>query len=327
MKYTKSLMQTSYRVIWLTQHFVGSFPILKKWRKSLGESLGRQYAKENTQKLIPVPELSANDLEQFIVDYRSKSIPVVFKGAAKNWEACKSWSPDYFSKEFPKEPVVLYDATVENRKAKNIGDTQVTTMDKFITQMQNGSSDYARFLPILDDHPELLNGFDFNWVKEAVNKKEANRKTQLFIGGDQTSTSIHSALGSNLFVQLYGRKKWYIYDTKYTPLLSPIVDRSIFFRSKSNAEKPSGEFAHAQGWEVTLEPGDILYNPPFFWHQTRNFGITIGVGIRWFSIPNMLKSSLSHLILTLTASNPSILGAKKLKGNFNKVYEQVLGKN
>jgi ribosomal protein L16 Arg81 hydroxylase len=135
---------------------------------------------------------------------------------------------------------------------------------------------------------------------------------------------MHCAIGSNLFVQVHGRKQWWIYSNKNSPLLEPLVDRSVFFRSQASGEKPEGNFKKADGWTVILEPGDVLYNPPFFWHQARNIDTTIGVGFRWFSLASILKVSPAQFLMTLTASNPSVREAKKLEGNFAKVYANLL---
>ena len=86
-------------------------------------------------------------------------------------------------------------------------------------------------------------------------------------------------------------------------------------------------YKKAKGWHVVLEPGDILYNPPFFWHEVHNLDITVGFGYRWFSVNEIVKSSMIKFILTLIATNPSIRQAKKLEENFAKVYDQVLSKS
>ena len=41
-------------------------------------------------------------------------------------------------------------------------------------------------------------------------------------------------------------------------------------------------FAHCPIFEVTLEPGDLLLNPPWWWHAVRNVSeTTVGVASRW----------------------------------------------
>ena len=70
----------------------------------------------------------------------------------------------------------------------------------------------------------------------------------------------------------------------------------------------------------------FLRNPPFFWHQVRGLDTNIGVGFRWFALESILKISPSSFIMTLTASNPSVRQANKVKHNFAKVYAELLEK-
>ena len=178
----------------------------------------------------------------------------------------EKWNPDYFASLYPKDPVILFDAAVESRKLSYTEgkETKTTSLFEFVKSMKNGSMDYARLLPILDQHPELLNDMGVEWLKSASNNRaKGSIKHQLFMGGPRTSTQMHCAIGSNLFIQIYGRKSGG-FTVINISLLEPIVDRSVFFRSKENGEKPEGKFQKADGWTVTLEPGDILYNPPFF---------------------------------------------------------------
>ena len=67
---------------------------------------------------------------------------------------------------------------------------------------------------------------DVDWLMSAANNGAREVKHQLFMGGAGTSTQMHCAIGSNLFIQIYGRKQWWIYSNKNSPLLEPIVDRS-----------------------------------------------------------------------------------------------------
>jgi hypothetical protein len=276
-----------------------------------------------------VPVMDGSNLKDFVELFRNKSHPVVLKNVASNWPLFEKWTPEFFAEQYPDDPVILFDAAVENSKlAYTEGkETKSTNLEAFIQSMRQGSKDYARLLPLLDQHPELLDDMDVEWLHAAANNgRKKSIKHQLFIGGPRTSTSMHCAIGSNLFIQVHGRKQWWIYPSTEAPLLEPIVDRSVFFRSHANSECPEGPFKKAQGWTVILEPGDILYNPPFFWHQVRGLDTNIGVGFRWFALESILKVSLPQFIMTLTASNPSVRQANKVKHNFAKVYAELLKK-
>jgi ribosomal protein L16 Arg81 hydroxylase len=323
-----------YNLLWLAEHFFYSKKA-NQARRKLGASLSKKIPEElgglgdHGENHIPVPVIDGTNIEEFIENYRDKSHPVVLKNVASSWPLFKKWNPDFFSNQYPEDPVILFDAAIENSKrAYTEGKkTKSVSLSEFIESMKNGGKDYARLLPLLDQHPELLEDMDVNWLRAAANNgSKKSIKHQLFIGGAGTSTSMHCAIGSNLFIQVHGRKQWWIYSNKNAPLLDPIVDRSVFFRSQVNSENPEDGFKKADGWTVVLEPGDILYNPPFFWHQARGLDTNMGVGFRWFSLASILKVSPAQFLMTLTASNPSVREANKVKHNFAKVYAELLEK-
>ena len=321
-----------YTLLWLAEHFFDSKKV-KQSRRKLGDSLSGKIPEElgelgeHGENHIPVPVIDGTNIKEFIKNYRNKSQPVVLKNVASSWPLFKKWNPEFFAKQYPEDPVILFDAAIENKDlAYSEGkETKSVSLSEFVESMNNGGKDYARLLPLLDQHPELLKDLDVDWLMSAANNgSKKSIKHQLFIGGAGTSTSMHCAIGSNLFVQVHGRKQWWIYSNKNSPLLDPIVDRSVFFRSQENSEKPEGKFKKADGWTVVLEPGDILYNPPFFWHQVRSIDANVGFGFRWFSLASILRVSPAQFLMTLTASNPSVREANKVKHNFAKVYAELL---
>ena len=315
-----------YNFLWLIEHF-SSLKSIEKKRLQISSKIASKITLDENERISNVNIETNINPRDFHKKYFHNPQPVVFKGAAKKWSAFNKWSPDFFKNKYGETKVILFDASVKSLDSNEISETSIVNFKKFIEMMQSGSKEYVRFCPILDKNPELLEHIDNNWLLNYSNSKSKGSKHQLFIGGKNTSTSIHSAIGSNLFVQIHGRKEWYIYDTFYNPLLQPKVDKSVFFRSNVSAKKPDNIFKKAKGWRVILEPGDILYNPPFFWHEVHNLDTTVGFGYRWFSFNEIIKSSLIKFILTLTATNPSIRKAKKLEENFAKVYEQVLSKS
>lgn len=314
----------TYSVMWLAEHFLYSKRIHNK-RTAYSSKIADRLPIPECQ-LLPMPEMKEFNLETFVNKYRNAGSPVVMRGAAKDWVACQKWNPNYLAQHYPEEQVILFDATIKDKSTPLRSEVEYKSLADFVEGMNKGSDEYARFLPMLDNNPELLDDFDRDFFKAAMGKRAKQEKRQLFMGGPRTSTSMHGALGSNLFVQVYGHKRWWIYSGKESSLLEPIVDHSFAMRSNVNAENPDGVFAKAVGWTVDLEPGDILYNPPFFWHQARSLDINIGIGFRWFDARAMIQSSKTQLLLTLTSTKPSLRKARKLEQNFAKIYAEILSK-
>ena len=65
-------------------------------------------------------------------------------------------------------------------------------------------------------------------------------------------------------------------------------------------------FEYIDRVHVELEPGDILYNPPYWWHAVKNHSDSIGVGYRWLAPFQSLRTSPIYFNLDLTVTNPPI---------------------
>lgn len=85
-------------------------------------------------------------------------------------------------------------------------------------------------------------------------------------------TSYHCANFNNLFFQIQGRKKWTFVDSRYNALMYPMfnpksMDVASFLTTIAinNTEIMSRYFPlykFAPKMVATLEPGDVLFNPP-----------------------------------------------------------------
>ena len=139
------------------------------------------------------------------------------------------------------------------------------------------------------------------------NKISSGKTFQVFIGGKGSKTSLHCATENNLFTQVFGEKHWYLYPPKNDFFLNPPITKSPYFYSNFNPEKPDyNKFPAARfltTFECVLRPGDILFNPPLWWHQVKNLNHSIGVGFRWFSPVNSIKASFTETLMTLLLLN------------------------
>jgi hypothetical protein len=56
------------------------------------------------------------------------------------------------------DPVILFDASIESKDLAYTDGKKTKTVSllEFVESMNKGGKDYARLLPILDQHPELL---------------------------------------------------------------------------------------------------------------------------------------------------------------------------
>jgi hypothetical protein len=127
-----------------------------------------------------------------------------------------------------------------------------------------------------------------------------------------------------LIVQTYGEKKWMLYPNYYSSVIDPSPIRNVYrgapYKLESGPfdpfnpsfETPYTLFKYIDGYSVHLKPGDILWNPPYWWHAVQNIGDSIGVGYRWLAPWQAIKMSPLYFFLDLCATNPPIWKTYKL---------------
>jgi hypothetical protein len=112
--------------------------------------------------------------------------------------------------------------------------------------------------------------------------------------GENTGTDMHCANNFNVFFQLKGAKKWRFVNPEYTPLVYPVVSRvNGYFGSFVNyhadeeqIEEVRRVFEHCPRFETVVQEGEVLFNPPFWWHSVSAVPETpgtISVSTRWGS--------------------------------------------
>ena len=280
--------------------------------------------KGSIQQIEKINDISDNDLKQ---NYIKRGIPVVLKGKAKNWKAIKKWSPDWLFDNFCNDKISLFDTTIKKNHAPDYNVNESTLKDVLNAIKSGDASKYSRFNRLLYNHPELLNHLDWKWLYNMRSTISSGKTFQVFIGGKDTKTTLHAASENNLFTQIYGKKHWYLYPPEYDIIFNPPITKSPYFHSLFNPEKADyKEFPHTKyitTWECELEAGDILYNPPSWWHHVTNTSDSIGIGFRWFSIKDSLKMSLTQTLLTLLSTNPPIWYAAKNRTDFAEIFRYM----
>ncbi len=313
-----------YGVFQFCDHFFGRKTLFKdrsKFYNNLAESL----KKKGEGKLIPIERRKDLSIEEFKKHYVKKGIPVVMEGVAKDQPCVQKWSPEYFKDLHGDDEIIL---VVPNSEK----DFEVITLANVIDNIKAGGKKYFRFYPLLARHPEHLKDFDYKWFKARKTRTIFKDAFQVFIGGEGTFSDLHNANPPNLFVQVYGEKKWFLYSHYYTSIIDPIPAKSIYRSApikKQEAFNPfepdyTGSYEllkYMDGYEVNLKPGDVLWNPPFYWHTVKNETDSIGVGYRWFDIGYAFTISPLYMFLDCLTRHPPIWKAyKHFKKDTNEIF-------
>ena len=325
-----------YGVFQFLDHFLGrklAYKLTLKRRRKFYEKLADRLKSESKGKVIPIERRLDLSLEDFQKDYLAKGKPVVLEGIAKDWNCLKNWSLDYFKELHGEDEIVMVDQTnIENPYEK-------TTLAEVIEGINKGSGKYYRFYPLLERHPEHILDFDYSWLRERRNKKTVFEAFQVFIGGDKTVTPLHNANQCNLFTQVVGEKEWRLYHHKDTAIIDPNPARNVYrdapFKKAAGPFDPFNPdfteqyqlFEYIDSYSVHLKPGDVLWNPPFYWHAVRNKGNSIGVGYRWLAPIYCFKQSFLYTFLDCFVTNPPVWKAYKIsKQDINLIHLSEKGR-
>lgn len=314
-----SKIPKSYRIKYgmfhALDHFIGmdrGRNWTKSSRKKYYQNLYAALKERGKGQLIPIEKRKNLSLKEFQESYLKKGIPVVLEGAANEWGCVKKWSLNYFKDLHGSDEIVMADQyKVESPFEK-------MTLGDVIDNIKQGGSKYYRFYPLLKNHPEHILDFNYKWLRERRNPFSVFEAFQVFMGGDKSITPLHNASQSNLFTQVVGEKKWTLYHHANTPVIDPAPVKNIYrgapYKKESgpfdpfhpNFDAPYSLFEYIDGFSVHLNPGDVLWNPPYYWHGVENIGESIGVGYRWLSPLFCYKVSFLYALLDTLVINPPV---------------------
>ncbi|QSJ20133.1 cupin-like domain-containing protein [Nostoc sp. UHCC 0702] len=232
-------------------------------------------------------------LEEFKQATHSYSQPVIITGKIAEWKAFSLWSIDYLNTVLSKKEINVSVSQTQRFAFEPENDYVLPTTKMQFTEftdwiLQSNKADQYYYLnqnPIETSFPELLPDIE---TPEYFNKK-LFLVANLWIGTGGNTIPLHWDSAQNLLCQVRGRKRFLLFEPKQTPFLYPFpVDSKISHMSPVNIEKPDldkfPKFQKAKYIEDILEPDEMLYIPPFWWHQFYSLDqLNISVNFWWMA--------------------------------------------
>lgn len=324
-----------YGYFQILDHFLGrtrAHHLTETQRRKFYHQLIKRFEERGEGKTIPLERRKNLSLEEFKKEYVAKQKPVILEGAAKEWDCVKNWNLDYFKNLHGKDEIAIMDQQDMHSPYVRM------TLADVIDGIRQGNGKYYRFYPLLEKHPEHILDFDYKWLRDRRNKGTWFEAFQVFIGGHDTVTPLHNANQCNLFTQVVGEKKWVLYHPKLTAIIDPAPVQNVYRSAplrkddlpfdpfNPDFDPPYALYKYIDGYSVHLKPGDVLWNPPFWWHAVKNLGDSIGVGYRWLPPLYCFKASPLYSFLDLCATNPPIWKSYKLyKQDINLIHMAEYG--
>jgi len=252
------------------------------------------------QYALEVPRVTNDQLA------RNKSLttghwPYIVVGAMDDWPALQKWDVKYLAKQIPNEWVDYYPENMynlgnkpyllpysechkeflkkRNSKRRKVGGPQALGKSRYM-QVRLGLSGWERLMKDTREMPSAM-WTEKDWIhkcmpnpKDIDNFYRVNQWNMLLVGENDTGIFFHHdhLAASSWQAHVVGRKTWIMCPYDQTPLLS--TDLHTF---KPDYQRFPG-YAKAKCAKVTVEPGEILYYPSYWWHQTKCLDSpTIGV--------------------------------------------------
>ena len=255
----------------------------------------------------------------FYQRFVSRNRPVVMTGLTEDWKAIKTWTPEYFSANYPTANVIYttwnssaptYDPTDYYRNRKRVK----TSLGNFITSMNASSlsQDYISQYPIFSELPQLKEDIqpldeymNLPQVYPAALQRKLKKPATFWLGPAGIITPTHFDSAHNLLVQIHGHKKLILIPPGQSKLLYyPSLHLGHVNYSPVNVETPDIQrfplFKKATPIEVQLAPGEVLFIPVRWWHYARALERTISLNFWWFSIDSLRRMWHPYLVYKLS---------------------------
>ncbi|WP_430909693.1 cupin-like domain-containing protein [Maribacter sp. 2-571] len=305
----------NYWFAYLCRYYIGNEWSYNRFKeaenKLLEASKTFDYGETGHVTRIPFKELNLKDFKKHFL---ATNKPIVLEGFAEDWPALKKWDSAYFEENYGEEiiPVRLNTSTISEETVF----FEKYKLKDFIGALNKGEDVYASNIEdIANNNPELRDDLNIKQLSNYTHLR-ANRKiisTQFFISNSRARSGLHCALTTNMFTQVTGQKKWTLIDPRYSKWLH-ILDRKdmLYAATDLDYNKPFEQldkegyplFKYVPKIELTLNPGDGLLVPQWWWHSVDNIGFSIGVASRGSNYRNIFKG---NPLFTLQA-----LGSKKI---------------
>lgn len=249
------------------------------------QRMDTSYLKLSRKKLPPY--------KTFLKDYAFTSRPGLFKGAVDHWPAMK-WTPRNLVGKVGADTEIEVQQGREgdsNYEMNSYQHKRRMRFSDFIDQVENNvtndiyltANNHAfgntAVTKLASDVGNIGDGY--------LDAEQTAQRMFLWIGPKGIITPLHHDLTHNLFVQIYGKKRFRLIPALQVPFM--YNHRHVFCRVDLLDPKPQTypQFSRATPIDITLEAGDFLYIPPGWWHHV--MGETTSISLSFTNlaqIPN-----------------------------------------
>lgn len=242
---------------------------------------------------LPVDRRRNLSDEEFTAEYAIPNRPVIVEDLTTDWPAQKLWTPEFFRSRYGHLRVTV------SRAARKTELPVQMSLDEYVRYMQSTTEqrpwyltswDFTAEAPELKDHFSLPRYFAEDFIAELPETLRP-RLLWIFMGPPGSGFRLHVDVGHTAAwnAQLSGRKDWVLYAPE---------DAENVYQGRVDAFEPDLQrfprLEQAQPYTATLGPGDVIFTPSCWWHQTRILETSLSVTGNYANHTN-LAMVLSYL--------------------------------
>lgn len=242
-----------------------------------------------------VSKIKSPNTKQFLnlwKEYR----PFIIEGVAKNWDACNKWTNDYLIKHCGDNIVTVFFFKQDFLEShKNFAYESAfelvndMTYKEFLDKANNSEDRMVCYLNtgFEECFPEIIE--DVNYPEYFKSKPNVILWHGFSNKSFSSTSTLHFDKIHNIFVQIRGKKRIVLFPpSDYLSFYPPLESgQGIGHNSKVNPDDINLEsfpnFPWKEKIEVVLQPGEILYIPPFWWHHVTAIDENISLSF-WYDI-------------------------------------------
>ena len=291
-------LSVSYRLLWLRMLYAPGSRAVRDRAAALNSRAAAFCAAggfpEAPERPVPAFDWVTRPPEAFVREYIDRIPgPVVLKGFASDMAARGGWTVDGFVDRFP-------DAEVQFIEGDRGRLEQVRTEGRYAHNAET----------LFGEDPALEEELPVDRLVPFAGSLEYFY-SQMFLGYKATGSPLHCANTWNFFLMIDGTKKWTFIDPAHSEFVHAALTGNMVYGISESLSFPRAVdfekhpmFRYCPRSTVLLEPGDVLLNPPWWWHAIENLSpSSVGVSTRWSSALMCEPTHRMFLLLQMLSRN------------------------
>jgi len=255
-------------------------------------------AVERQRELSPamprIERRNALSREEFLERYYAPGRPVILENELEDWPALARWSPSYLRDAVGSSMIEYQGGRNKSERFEMYKDDHRREMpfDRFIDLIcqSPGNDAYVTAYNSARNAKALsVLHADVGFLSKFLSREVEQPNGMMWIGPAGTITSLHHDLTNNFIAQIVGKKQ-----LKIVPAadVGKLYNHRHVFSEIADLDDPALDhsrfplLADARVYDVTLNPGEIIYMPLGWWHQVKSCAFSVTTTYTNFLWPN-----------------------------------------